>query len=153
MNTYEIYIDGSCLVHESKQGSYCGVILKDGNIFKIIAGSQKKTTNNRMEMFAAIASLNFMTNIKNIKKIIIYSDSRLLVNTLIKNWNRNANKDLWTKLDYIRREFNIEWKWIKGHSNTKYNNLADNICTKIYEDNIKTVIINSDKFIEKISYF
>ena len=130
----EIYTDGSCLGNPGPGG--WGVIIPDLGTAKIpdirLSGGEDHTTNNRMEMMAMIKAMEWLH--KNINKgeladikIIIYSDSNLLVSTLNKGWKRNVNKDLWAEIDKLRAWLHIEWTWVKAHATNKFNNQADKL--------------------------
>ena len=133
MNEIIIYTDGSCLGNPGK-GGWAAVIINDGKE-DIIFGSEKESTNNRMELTAAI---NALLKIKQDKKIKIYTDSKYVkdgIEKWINNWKLNnwknsnkkdvKNKDLWTKLDNIISKKEITWNWVKAHSENKYNNKVD----------------------------
>ena len=109
MNEIIIYTDGSCLGNPGK-GGWAAVIIND-SIEEVIFGSEKESTNNRMELTAAI---NALLKIKQDKKIKIYTDSKYVkdgIEKWISNWKLNnwknankkdvKNKDLWKKLDSI----------------------------------------------------
>ena len=61
------------------------------------------------------------------KTIKIFSDSNLIIQTMNQGWKKKANQDLWGEIDKQRAWLNITWKWVKGHANNKYNNLADEL--------------------------
>ena len=133
----EIYTDGSCLTNPGN-GGWAAIIIEDGKIKKI-SGNEKNTTNNRMELLAAIMALK---KIKSSSDVIIFTDSVYVKNGITEwmvNWKKNGwknankkpvkNKDLWSKLDTLCEKNNVSWKWVKGHSSNKYNNLADELAT------------------------
>ena len=104
------------------------MIKKDNQ--KNISGSEKNTTNNRMELLAAIMALK---KIKTNSEIKIYTDSIYVKNGItewIVKWKENGwknankkpvkNKDLWVKLDRLSQKNKINWEWVKGHSTNKY---------------------------------
>jgi ribonuclease HI len=128
-----IYTDGSCLGNPGKGGWGAVMIYKDRE--KKISGSEKETTNNRMEIKAVSESLK---NVKKSVKIEIYTDSKYVQNGItswIFNWKKNgwktANKkpvknvDLWQELDSVAQKHQISWHWVKGHAGNKYNDIAD----------------------------
>ena len=136
---YIIYTDGACSGNPGP-GGWGAVILDQNNNQKNISGRVKNTTNNRMELMAPIMALK---EISSNSEIVIYTDSTYVKNGItewIKKWKKNGwknskneqvkNKDLWMKLDFCCEKNNIIWKWIKGHSINKYNNLADQLATK-----------------------
>lgn len=133
--TIKIYTDGSCIGNPGN-GGWAAIIL-EGKIEKKICGSKNDTTNNQMELMATIKALeNFIIK----KKIIIFTDSKYVkdgITKWINNWKINKwktaskknvkNKDLWKKLDSLSSFHDIEWKWVKAHSNNYYNNLVDEL--------------------------
>ena len=136
---YTIYTDGACSGNPGPGGWGAVIFDKDDNQENIF-GKEKNTTNNRMELMAPIMALS---KIKKKSEIIIYTDSIYVKNGItewIKKWKKNAwkgsnkkpikNKDLWVKLDDLCKDNKIVWKWVKGHSSNKYNNLADELATK-----------------------
>jgi ribonuclease HI len=133
-----IYTDGACSGNPGP-GGWGAVLIYKGKE-KCISGHEEDTTNNRMEITSAIKALQEIKN--NNFKIILHTDSKYLINgieTWIKNWKQNGwrssdrkevkNKDLWIELDDIRQKFDITWQWVKGHSNNKYNEIADSLAT------------------------
>ena len=132
-NNIKIYTDGSCSGNPGP-GGWAAVILLNDNEF-IISGFESNTTNNRMEILAAI---NGLKEINSNYKINLYTDSNYLKNgitTWITSWKKNnwinsskkpvANQDLWKELDSINKKLIINWEWVKAHENNFYNNVAD----------------------------
>jgi ribonuclease HI len=136
---YTIYTDGACSGNPGPGG--WGAVIFDGNKKQQnISGKVKDTTNNRMELIAPIMALK---KIKTKSDVIILTDSTYVKNGItewIKKWEKNGwknankkpvkNKDLWVKLNDLCQKNRIIWKWVKGHSNNKYNNLADELATR-----------------------
>ena len=132
------YTDGACSGNPGPGG--WGVILQakeDHNIIKEreLYGGELETTNNRMELMAAISSLE---NLEKPTKLTIITDSNYVkggVTDWINNWKKNnwktANKkdvkniDLWKRLDLARSKHQVTWKWVKGHSGQEENERAD----------------------------
>jgi ribonuclease HI len=136
---YTIYTDGACSGNPGP-GGWVAVIFDNNNKQKNISGSVKNTTNNRMELSAAIMDLK---KIKTNSEITIYTDSTYVKNGItewVLKWKENGwknsnkkpvkNKDLWVKLDGLCEQNRVTWKWVKGHSTNKYNNLADELATQ-----------------------
>ena len=136
---YKIYTDGACSGNPGP-GGWGAVIFDPNGKQKNISGSEKNTTNNRMELLAAIMSLK---KIKSNSEVIIFTDSTYVKNGItewMKNWKKNGwknsskkpvkNKDLWEKLDKLCEANSVSWKWVKGHSINEFNNLADELATK-----------------------
>lgn len=125
----EIYTDGSCIGNPGP-GGWGAIILHDHKETKL-SGGEKQTTNNRMEMMAIIKALEWLhTHKLTGEKIIIYSDSNLLVQSLTRGWKRKANTDLWRELDKLRGWLDIQWSWVKAHATDKYNNMVDGLALK-----------------------
>ena len=140
---YKIYTDGACTGNPGP-GGWGAVIFDQDDKQKNISGSEKNTTNNRMELLAAIMSLK---KIKSNSEVIIFTDSAYVKNGItewMKNWKKNGwknsnkkpvkNKDLWVKLDKLCEANNVTWKWVKGHSTNEFNNLADELATKAIKE-------------------
>ena len=133
---YKIYTDGACSGNPGKGG--WAAIIFDYNSKQIeVSGSEKNTTNNRMELMAPIVALK---KIKKKSEVIVYTDSQYVKNGItdwIKKWKLNGwmnsnkkavkNKDLWIKLDEVCTKHNVTWKWVKAHANNKFNNLVDEL--------------------------
>ncbi len=130
----KIYTDGACSGNPGR-GGWAAIIL-DGEKIEKISGSHNHTTNNRMELTAVISALKFVKE----ENLEIYTDSKYTkdgIEKWISNWKRNGwktsnkqdvkNKDLWNELDQLNKEKNIQWNWVKGHSENKYNNMADEL--------------------------
>ena len=136
---YTIYTDGACSGNPGP-GGWGAVIFDNDNKQKNISGSEDNTTNNRMELSAAIMALE---EVNTNSEITIYTDSTYVKNGItewVLKWKENGwknsnkepvkNKDLWEKLDNLCEQNTINWKWVKGHASNKYNNLADELATK-----------------------
>ena len=133
-----IYTDGSCLQNPGN-GGWAAIINYEGNIKKI-SGSEKNTTNNRMELLAPI---NALKQIDSNKQIEIYTDSQYVklgitkwINTWIKNnWQTSKkedvkNKDLWVQLHDLNNNSKIKWNWIKAHDGNPLNEEVDLLAKK-----------------------
>ncbi len=138
----KIYTDGACVGNPGPGGWAAIVVLE--NKTKQLFGGEKLTTNNRMEITAAIKGLEFCDEIEDkqlsLKEIKIFTDSVYLkegITNWITNWEKNnwktadkknvKNVDLWKKLKEIIKSKQIEWYWVKGHSGDKMNDLADKL--------------------------
>tara|TARA_B100001248_G_scaffold230341_1_gene190192 strand:- start:226 stop:651 length:426 start_codon:yes stop_codon:yes gene_type:complete len=132
-----IYTDGACRGNPGPGG--WGVIIIEDNIETELCGKEDKTTNNIMEMTAAIKALEYFNTKKN---ITLYTDSNYLklgITSWIHGWKKNnwmnskkekvKNKFYWKTLDKLNNLHNIEWKWVKAHSGDKYNERADKLAT------------------------
>ena len=129
----KIYTDGSCLGNPGN-GGWAAIILNDGEKTEL-KGSKKDTTNNQMELLAPIQALK---KIPKGSKVQIFTDSKYVksgITEWIHNWKKNgwkttnkkevSNKELWTELDQLNSEFEINWNWVKAHSTDKLNNEVD----------------------------
>jgi ribonuclease HI len=128
-----IYTDGACRGNPGRGG--WGVILSYKGKVKELCGGDKDTTNNRMELMAAIQALEALTKPCSVQ---LYSDSSYVLKGITEwmpNWKKRGwktaakhpvkNVDLWQRLDSAIAQHNIEWKWVKGHSGDKGNDRAD----------------------------
>ena len=134
----KIYTDGSCLGNPGS-GGWSAIII-DGKKQNSISGGKKNTTNNQMELTAAIKALEFFSERK---KIIIYTDSIYVkdgITKWIKSWEKKnwknskkkqiKNLDLWKKLYKLSNSHEIKWKWVKAHADNPLNVLADKLAKK-----------------------
>ena len=134
----EIYSDGACLGNPGPGG--WGAILMAKDKKKEISGSESDTTNNRMELTAAIEALK---TLKKPAQVKLYTDSKYVIDGITKwifSWKktqwRNSNRklvknsDLWQNLDNEVQKHKIKWIWVKGHSGNFYNELVDNLARK-----------------------
>ena len=134
----EIYTDGSCLTNPGN-GGWAAIINQDGKVKKI-SGSEKNTTNNRMELMAPI---NALKKIDPNKDIEIYTDSKYVkqgITEWIYKWMKNnwktskkenvKNKELWIELYDLTKSLKIEWKWIKAHDGNPINEEVDLLAKK-----------------------
>ena len=134
----KLYTDGACSGNPGK-GGYGAILIYNG-IEKEISGYEEDTTNNRMELLAAIEGLKCL---KFPCEVELYSDSSYLVNAFLNgwiyNWKRNnwvkndkqevKNIDLWQKLLELTKVHNINFIKVKGHSDNEYNNRCDKLAT------------------------
>lgn len=130
-----VYTDGSCKGNPGPGGWAAILIMEKQEI--AIKGGEDHTTNNRMEMMAIIKALDYVRNHADIPeedlsqiKIKIHSDSNLIIQTILQNWKRKKNTDLWEEMDKARAWLNIDWIWVKGHADNIYNNKVDVLAQK-----------------------
>ena len=121
----QIYTDGACIKNPGP-GGY-GIILSVNEDRKELSGGYSYTTNNRMELIAAIKGLEAL---KFPCEVELYSDSQYLVNTMTKNWKRKANIDLWEELDELCSQHQVKFLWVKGHSGHPENERCDFLARK-----------------------
>ncbi|MFA6408792.1 MAG: ribonuclease HI [Gammaproteobacteria bacterium] len=137
-NIVEIFSDGACRGNPGKGG--WGALLRYNKHEKKLHGGEAETTNNRMELTAAIKALEAL---KKPSKIILTTDSKYVIDGITEwifawqknNWKNSAkkevkNKDLWQALLQLTKQHDIEWVWIKGHTGHKENELADALANK-----------------------
>ena len=140
MSVIRVFTDGACSGNPGN-GGWGVVIIRDTKIFKH-NGSENDTTNNRMELKAAIEGIKLAADES---KLMLYTDSKYVKDGItfwIENWKKNnwltsskkpvKNQDLWEQLDTLNERYNVSWKWVKGHQieeteDSRYNNLADEL--------------------------
>ena len=141
----KIYTDGAC-VGNPGPGGWAAIILEENEKNEIFGG-EKLTTNNRMELMAAIRGLEYCVKQEkkqpSLQHIKIFTDSIYVkegITIWIKNWEKNnwktsdkknvKNIDLWKRLKELTQSNQVEWNWIKGHSENPMNDLADKLAKK-----------------------
>ena len=136
LESVTIYTDGACIGNPGP-GGYGVVLLHQGDRQELSAG-YRLTTNNRMEMMAAIAALEALSNPS---VVTLYSDSQYLINAMEKGWakkwqangwKRNAkemakNPDLWERLLKLSKEHKVKFIWVRGHSGNTENEKCDRL--------------------------
>jgi ribonuclease HI len=131
----EIFTDGACSGNPGPGG--WGAILRWRGIEKELHGGETLTTNNRMELMAAIRALEAL---KRPSAVIVYTDSRYVhdgITRYLPVWKKNGwrtadkkpvkNVDLWQRLDQALREHQVQWRWVKGHAGHPENERADRL--------------------------
>ncbi|MEZ5557425.1 MAG: ribonuclease HI [Pseudomonadales bacterium] len=129
----EIYTDGACRGNPGPGG--WAALLRYGEREKLISGAEADTTNNRMELTAAIEAL---AQLKRPSSVSLTTDSqyvRLGIQQWLAGWKRNGwrtaqkkpvkNQDLWQRLDALASQHDIQWHWVRGHSGHPENELVD----------------------------
>ena len=122
-NAITIYTDGSCLGNPGP-GGWGALVFGESEEPQRLSGHEAQTTNNRMELMAAIQGLEAVPAGS---KVVLHSDSSYLVNTMTKNWKRRVNHDLWERLDTLSGSHNVEWRWVRGHNGDRWNEAADRL--------------------------
>ncbi len=141
MDEIIIYTDGGCSGNPGP-GGWGIVVIADG-VAKQLSGGEKLTTNNRMELTAAITALQVIHNTEGFaqRPVKLHIDSQYVKNGItswIKGWKAKGwktadkkpvkNQDLWTQLDSLNAGLNVEWIWVKGHAGIEYNEICDQLC-------------------------
>lgn len=136
--TVEIFTDGACRGNPGPGG--WGALLRYGDEEKELWGGEPETTNNRMELLAAIRALEALSREC---KVILTTDSQYVKNGItqwIENWKRKnwktasrqpvKNVDLWKQLDELVSKHNVEWHWVRGHTGHPENERADQLANR-----------------------
>jgi ribonuclease HI len=136
--TVEIYTDGACRGNPGPGG--WGALLIAGEHRKTLHGGERDTTNNRMELTAAIEALNAL---KGRRSVTLYTDSKYVMHGVtdwLPNWKRRGwktaakkpvkNKELWQALDEAAGRHDVRWIWVKGHDGDPGNEMADALANR-----------------------
>ncbi|WP_299178476.1 ribonuclease HI [uncultured Neptuniibacter sp.] len=142
MKVVEIYTDGACKGNPGPGG--WGVLMRYGEAEKQLYGGENNTTNNRMELMAAIQALEALNRPS---EVILTTDSQYVrqgITEWLEGWKRKGwknsqkkpvkNADLWKRLDTATLPHTIDWRWVKGHSGHPENELADELANKGVEE-------------------
>ena len=135
----KIYTDGSCLENPGN-GGWAAIIFIDNEKKVVITGNKKNTTNNQMELMAAIEALKKVTEGQEIQ---IYTDSKYVklgITEWIEKWIQNnwktsskqkvKNIELWKELSEISKKHKIKWNWVKAHAGYTFNEEVDELAKK-----------------------
>ncbi len=139
----EIYTDGACTGNPGK-GGYGAVLIYNGNEKRISKGF-RKTTNNRMELMAAIDALKLL---KEDCIVDLYSDSKYLTDAInqswLSSWQKNGwkksdkkpvlNRDLWEELLLLINKHKVTFIWVKGHNGNPFNEVCDTMAVEAYNN-------------------
>ncbi len=144
--TVVMYTDGACKGNPGPGG--WGVVLQHGDHEKTLFGGEQQTTNNRMELTAAIEGLQAL---KRDCRVELYTDSVYVkdgITRWLANWKRNgwktaakkpvANQDLWEQLDALCARHDVHWHWVKGHAGHPGNEQADALANQGVETCVKS---------------
>lgn len=135
-----VYTDGSCLRNPNGPGGWAVCIVRAGEVETTLSGGDPSTTNNRMEMMAAIEALRHLPKRE---PIVLSTDSQYLKNGITKwmfSWKRRGwkkadgspvlNRELWQELDALIAGRRIVFRWVKGHAGHRYNEMCDRLAKK-----------------------
>jgi ribonuclease HI len=138
----EVFTDGACRGNPGPGG--WGVLLRYGEREKELYGSERQTTNNRMELMAAIIALE---SLKRPCEVTLTTDSQYVrkgITEWMAGWKRRGwktadkkpvkNQDLWQRLEAVAHKHQIHWKWIKGHSGHEENERADRLANRAIDE-------------------
>ena len=138
-----IYTDGACSGNPGI-GGWGVVILKNNKEDTFLNGGNDNTTNNRMELTAAIEALKYF---EDSQTITLITDSKYVkdgIQSWIQNWKKNGwktaakkpvkNKELWIELDQLISRHTISWEWVKGHDGNMHNEKADYLARRYIEE-------------------
>lgn len=134
----KIYTDGACRGNPGPGG--WGVVMDAGGVRKTLHGGEAATTNNRMELTAAIRALQALKRPCSVElvsdsKYVLQGISEWIHNWKVRGWKTSAKKpvlnaDLWQELDAAVQQHEIKWVWVKGHSGHPENELADQLANR-----------------------
>ena len=137
MKKVSLYTDGACRGNPGRGG--WGAILVYGKYERELSGGERETTNNRMELMAAIEGLSAL---KEPCEVTLYSDSKYLVDAFLLGWVESwrahgwrrgrdelKNPDLWEKLYALTQVHTVSFEWVKGHNGHDYNERCDTLAT------------------------
>ena len=143
MKTVNIYTDGACRGNPGPGG--WGVLIEHGDVKKELFGGMQETTNNQMELKAAIEGLKALSEPCNVN---LTTDSKYVmqgITSWISNWKKNnwknaakkdvKNKELWIELFELTKTFEINWIWVKAHSGNLLNEEVDSLAKQAAESN------------------
>ncbi|HFC54281.1 MAG TPA: ribonuclease HI [Gammaproteobacteria bacterium] len=141
-NQVEIFTDGACKGNPGPGG--WGAVLRYRGRERELYGAEPETTNNRMELMAAIVALE---TLKRPCKVALTTDSRYVqqgITSWMENWKRRGwktanrqpvkNRDLWQRLDRAMARHDVEWHWVKGHAGHPENERADALANRAIEE-------------------
>ena len=140
--TVRIFTDGACRGNPGPGG--WGVVLQYGDVEKTLYGAEKNTTNNRMELMAAIQGLEAL---KQDCDVIVTTDSKYVMNGItqwLAGWKRRGwktaakkpvkNVELWQRLEQATHRHKIDWQWVRGHTGHPENELADSLANRAIDE-------------------
>lgn len=141
MEDIVVYTDGGC--HGNPGPGGWGIVVIADGVAKQLSGGEKFTTNNKMELTAAIAALSVIKNTPSFagRKVVVNIDSQYVKNGITtwihsckkKGWitadkKPVKNQELWIQLDNLNSSMEVTWNWVKGHAGVEYNEICDQLC-------------------------
>lgn len=141
MEDIVVYTDGGC--HGNPGPGGWGIVVIADGVAKQLSGGEKFTTNNKMELTAAIVALSVIKNTLSFagRKVVVNIDSQYVKNgitTWIHSWKKKGwitadkkpvkNQELWIQLDNLNSSMEVTWNWVKGHAGVEYNEICDQLC-------------------------
>jgi len=121
----DLYTDGSCESNPGGRGGWGAILVGDVQGSPVrLHGAEVTSTNNRMELTAAIKGLEATPSGA---EVTVWSDSQYLVKTMTEGWRRRANVDLWGRLDQLAASHRVRWEWVRGHDGHPWNEEADRL--------------------------
>lgn len=141
MEDIVVYTDGGC--HGNPGPGGWGIVVIADGVAKQLSGGEKFTTNNKMELTAAIAALSVIKNTPSFagRKVVVNIDSQYVKNgitTWIHSWKKKGwitadkkpvkNQELWIQLDNLNSSMEVTWNWVKSHAGVEYNEICDQLC-------------------------
>ena len=119
---FDVYTDGACIGNPGP-GGWAAVVIQGGTQDQLVGG-EPKTTNNRMEIMAAIRGIEAAPPGSS---VTVCSDSEYVIKTMTRGWKRKVNNDLWDQLDDAVSRRKVNWEWVRGHSGHPLNEMADQL--------------------------
>jgi len=122
---FKVFTDGACHA-ESRRGGWAAIIVDDGGK-RTFSGHEEDTTSNRMEILAAIKGVEATPPGAG---VTVHSDSQYLINSMTRNWRRQANLDLWARLDEVVAQRQVSWEWVQAHTGRLENEEANLLASR-----------------------
>jgi len=145
MTVIEVFTDGACRGNPGPGG--WGALIRSGETERSIYGGEEHTTNNRMELTAAIEALKTLSEGSQVKlttdsEYVKRGVNEWMINWKKRNWRTSANKpvknvDLWQELDALLESFEVSWHWVRGHSGHRENEIADQLANQAIDEMLR----------------
>ena len=152
MGLFHVYTDGACSGNPGPGGWAAVILDQHSEVVEELSGFQPNTTNNRMEVSAAIFGLGRVLELDPKPEISLYSDSNYLIQAYTEGWMKNwlrtdwkkgtvKNQDLWQELNSLLQNVQVNWVKVKGHSDNVYNNRCDHLAVQAIKDNAPNAVV------------